>query len=129
MNLETIKQEHSFCSACHAFKMGIQIHSPNDLTAICSKIHAAITDGTLIYNAFESDRELNGQASFLSFNPNGPFPYFFRHHFHCSSCGNCFSLFAETFPDSGAKWLFLGNSSMQKLDSDTDDGPEMLLLP
>ena len=99
----------SACKNCDQFNTEVQIHSPGQFVRVAEKIRAAVTAATLVYNSFESDRELIGQPSFLSLELSGPLPDVMRYHFHCPICGNCFGLFVEAYHGSGGKWSLLGN--------------------
>ncbi len=97
------------CTVCDAFDTKIEIRSPGQLESVCVKVKAAVADGTLVYNSFESDRELIGQQSFMELDPAGPFPDVLRYHFHCKRCGNCYGLFVETYHGAGGTWSLVGN--------------------
>lgn len=97
------------CASCDQFDIEISIQSPIQLARISGKIRTAIADGILAYNSFESDRELIGQPSFLTLEPNGPFPDVMRYHFHCPNCRDCYGLFVETYHGSGGTWSIVKN--------------------
>ena len=46
------------CATCDTFDTTIEIHSPVQLERILTKVRAAVAEGILVYNSFESDREL-----------------------------------------------------------------------
>ena len=97
------------CTNCDQFNTEIQIQSLGQLPRVAAKIHAAVSEGTLRYNSFESDRELIGQPSFMALDFSGSLPDLMRYHFHCPACGNCYGLFVKTYHGSGGKWSLLGN--------------------
>lgn len=97
------------CANCDQFDTEVLIHSPGQFIRVAEKIRAAISEGVLVYNSFESDRELIGQPSFLALKLTTPFPDVMRYHFHCPQCGNCYGLFVEAYHGSGGKWSLLGN--------------------
>jgi hypothetical protein len=97
------------CSNCDQFNTEVLIQSPGQFAKVGEKIRAAVTQGTLCYNSFESDRELIGQPSFLALEFAGPLPDVMRYHFHCPVCGNCYGLFVEADHGSGGAWSLLGN--------------------
>ncbi len=99
------------CSNCDQFNTEIRIQSPSQLAEVGDKIGAAVIEGNLFYNSFESDRELIGQPSFMILKFDGPLPDVIRYHFHCPVCGNCYGLFVETYHGSGGTWSLLGNLS------------------
>lgn len=97
------------CANCDQFNTEVVIQSLSQLARLGEKICAAVTEGILKYNSFESDRELIGQPSFMILKLSGPLPDVIRYHFHCPVCGNCYGLFVETFHGNGGKWSLLGN--------------------
>lgn len=97
------------CANCDPFDTEIRIHSPDQWVRVARKIREAATQGVLVYNGFESDREFIGQPSFLTLDLAGPLPDVMRYHFHCAACGNCYGLFVETYHGSGGTWSLLGN--------------------
>ena len=97
------------CGNCDQYNTEVTIHSPGQFARLGSKIRAAVVEGALRYNSFESDRELIGQPSFMHLDLSGPLPDVMRYHFHCPYCGNCYGLFVETYHGSGGKWSLLGN--------------------
>jgi hypothetical protein len=97
------------CTYCDQFNTEVPIQSPAQLARVAVKIHAAVSEGILRYDSFESDRELIGQPSFMALELSGPLPDVMRYHFHCPACGNCYGLFVETYHGSGGKWSLLGN--------------------
>lgn len=97
------------CANCDQFNTEVQIHSPGQFVRVAEKVRAAVSAGSLVYNSFESDRELIGQLSFMTLELAVPLPDVMRYHFHCPVCGNCFGLFVETYHGSGGKWSLLGN--------------------
>ena len=97
------------CSNCDQFNTEVLIQSPGQFASVGEKIRAAVTEGTLCYNSFESDRELIGQPSFMAVEFAGPLPDVVRYHFHCPVCGNCYGLFVEACHGSGGAWSLLGN--------------------
>jgi len=97
------------CTNCDPFNTEIHIGSPGQFARVVQEIRTAVAEGRLIYNAFESDRELVGQQSFVTLDMNGPLPDLVRHHFHCPVCGNCYGLFVELYHGSGGTWSLLGN--------------------
>jgi hypothetical protein len=102
------------CASCDQFDIEISIHSPSQLARISGKIQTAIADGVLVYNSFESDRELIGQPSFLTLDVNEPFPDVMRYHFHCPICRDCYALFVETYHGSAGTWSLLKNRPSNK---------------
>lgn len=100
---------HRICANCDQFDTEVLIQSPGQFIRVAEKIRAAISEGILVYNSFESDRELIGQPSFIALNLAAPFPDVMRYHFHCPKCGNCYGLFIEAYHGSGGKWFLLGN--------------------
>ena len=96
------------CTNCDQFNTEVRIQSPGQLARVATKIHAAVSEGILRYNSFESDRELIGQPSFMTLEVSGAFPDVMRYHFHCPVCGNCYGLFVEAYHGSGGKWSLLG---------------------
>jgi len=97
------------CGSCDPYDTEVLIHSPGHLARIGEKIRAAVNDGVLCYNSFESDRELIHQPSFLTLDFSGVLPDAMRYHFHCPSCGNCYSLSVEVYHGRGGKWGCVGN--------------------
>jgi hypothetical protein len=95
------------CASCDQFDVEINIQSPAHFVRISGKIRNAIADGILVYNSFESDRELFGQPSFLTLEQKGPFPDVMRYHFSCPICRDCYGLFVETYHGSGGTWSVL----------------------
>ena len=59
------------CTNCDQFHTEVQIHSPGQFVRIAEKIRKAVTKATLLYNTFESDREMIGQPSFLALTARG----------------------------------------------------------
>lgn len=97
------------CANCDQFNTEVLIHSAGQFIRIAEKIRAAVSGGILVFNSFESDRELIGQPSFLGLELSAPFPDVMRYHFHCSVCGSCYGLFVEVYHGSGGKWSLLGD--------------------
>lgn len=92
------------CAACGTFQLAVDIHSPSLLDRVVADIRSATEHGLLKYEAFESDRELVGQPSFLQLRANEPWPDVMRYHFSCPQCGVTFLLEAETYHGTGGAW-------------------------
>ena len=107
------------CENCDQFDITVAVHSPGQLRRICEKVRAAVSEGMLHYNSFESSRELIGQGDFMAFDFQGPLPDVMHYHFECPVCGNCYGLSVEKYHGSGGEWTRLCNiSSNSKLDTD-----------
>jgi hypothetical protein len=92
------------CEACDTFDTEVAIHGPGQLRRIVSKIQAAVSDGVLRCNEFESSRALIGQTPFSELNLDQSIPDVLRYYFDCVSCGDVFSLEAEAFHGQGGRW-------------------------
>jgi hypothetical protein len=97
------------CERCDAFDAEVAIPTPGVLRSVAERVRAAVDDGTLSYNSFESSRELIGQPSFMELDLSGALPDVVRYHFDCKGCGNCYGFFVETYHGSGGKWFRTGN--------------------
>jgi hypothetical protein len=96
-------------TCCDPYDTEVLIHSPGQLAKIGKKIRAAVNDGVLRYNSFESDRELMGQPAFMTLDFSGVLPDVMRYHFHCPRCGNGYALSIEVYHGRGGKWGYVGN--------------------
>ena len=92
------------CERCDPFDIEIAITGPRQLRRIVSKVQAAIADGRLRCNEFESSRALIGQKPFSQLDPEEPTPDVLRSYFECEHCGNVFGLMVETFHGKGGNW-------------------------
>lgn len=92
------------CDVCIEYDTEIAINGPVQLRRITSKVRAAVEEGKLEYNSFESDRALVGQESFMNIDIEGSLPDVIRYYFECPSCGSAFGLMAETYHGQGGSW-------------------------
>jgi len=91
-----------------AYGTQIVVRSTDELARVWTSVRAAVDAGELQYNAFESDRELVGQTSFMQLRFDGPVPEVMRYHFQCLRCGTCYGLFVESHDGNGGKWFQTG---------------------
>jgi hypothetical protein len=97
------------CQSCDQFDTNVPIRSPGEFARIAGKVRAAVSEGSLVYNSLESDRELIGQPSFQNLDLLAPLPDAMRYHFNCAVCGKAFGLEVETYHGRGGQWSTLGN--------------------
>ena len=67
------------CANCDHFNTEGQRYYPGQFGCIAEKVRAAVAAGTLLYNSFESDRELIGQPAYLVLDLSVPFPDVMRY--------------------------------------------------
>jgi 5-methylcytosine-specific restriction endonuclease McrA len=92
------------CEACDTFDTQVAIDGPRQLQRIVAKVWAAVADGVLRCNEFESSRALIGQKPFSELNLDQSIPDVLCYYFECTSCGSVFGLEAEAFHGQGGRW-------------------------
>lgn len=92
------------CPTCDEFDVIVELRSPAQLARVIGKVRASVEANALLYQSFESDRELVGQIPFGLLAVSGPWPDVMRYHFTCPSCKASFILDAETYHGAGGTW-------------------------
>lgn len=90
------------CTACDDYDEEIEIHGPEQLRRIVTKIKTAVEQQQL--------RSVNGQAkpvdlpAFSDLDLGDTLPDFIDYRFDCAACGRAFELQCECYHGAGGQW-------------------------
>ena len=85
------------CKLCEDLCVRFPIRSPSDLKKAVDIIGQNIGDGTIV-------ELLSSAARISELFTDSPREDYLEYHFRCSTCGELFSLHAETYHGSGGYW-------------------------
>lgn len=89
------------CEKCQDLCVHRPIRSPSDLRRAITIARESLNDGTLL--EMEGRNPL-GLPAFQTLLPEGPWNDIVAYQFKCTTCGEVFSLHAETYHGQGGAW-------------------------
>lgn len=94
-------QNGRVCQLCADLRRRFEIRSPADLAKAIRVARDNVADGTIVEVRSRSQFQ---REPFSSVSPEGPWDDVVEYGFRCTSCGQLFSLRAETYHGSGGEW-------------------------
>ena len=92
------------CPQCEHMAEESRAASPGQLRQLITGVRAEIRNGVLEETGYPSDGVGGPQPPFMELPKAGPWPDAFAYGFRCSSCGQAFTLSAETYHGGGGRW-------------------------
>jgi hypothetical protein len=89
------------CERCGSLRQRFEIRSPGDLAQAIRVTRDHVADGTLVEVPSRSPVFCEPFSAVI---PEGPWEDVVGYGFRCTSCGQLFSLSAETYHGSGGEW-------------------------
>ena len=92
------------CPQCEHMAEESRAASPGQLRQLIDGAQAEVRNGVLEEGEHPGDGGGGPQPPFMEVPKAGPWPDAFAYGFRCSSCGQAFTLSAETYHGSGGRW-------------------------